>query len=64
MTQPTFNNLGLIIKEMSLPGRAGQNSSGEQVLWMFLNTVSANFLKFMTQSSPDDRAHVLDRVTE
>lgn len=52
MIQPTFNNPGLIIEEMSLPGRAGQNSSGEQVLWMFLNTVSANFLKFMTQSSP------------
>lgn len=54
----------MIIEEMSLPGKAVLNSSGEQVLWMFLNTVSARFLKFMTQSSPDDRAHVLDHVTE
>lgn len=64
MTQPSFNNPGLIIEEMSLLGRAFQNSSGEQVLWMFLNTVSAHSLKFLTQSSPDDRAHVLDHVTE
>lgn len=60
MTQPSFNNPGLIIEEMSLLGRAFQNSSGEQVL----NTVSAHSLKFLTQTSPDDRAHVLDHVTE
>lgn len=40
MTQHTCNNPRLIIEEMSLPVRAVQNSSAEQVLWVFLNTVS------------------------
>lgn len=40
MIQHTSNKQRLIISEMSLPVRAVQKSSGEQVLWVFLNTVS------------------------